>query len=365
MTSTRLPSINLRTSILGVFPLALWALLWLGIGKGTPESILQQRDLIGLANNIRSVAPIAARSIGLLIIFVRLWRRDPSGLRVIGPLGLVTVYGLVGIFSSFMSPNGMTSLYWTLIYLAVPITLLAIVWGPNPIDRLRPVINLTWIVIILATAALFTIALLELNLASVFTDPWKLLECKGAGWYDITSGRLRETGVGRYAAITALIAFAGLWQKNWRLLFIVIFVASSLLLLSTGARGSFLGFASGLAIICLAYRSKRMLAVGLISILVIVPLSLVTGVHKPFLDNCMLRGWVNLDKPKPGLPILVQNIPPIERSTQETSNKPLEDTIEKIVPVRASEVSENNVNTTPAPTLVPAESVTLSKNPSN
>jgi hypothetical protein len=240
-----------------------------------------------MASNFRSVLPFAAGYIGLVIIVARVWRRESPGFSFFSPLALITVYGLVGTVASLKSPDGQIAIYWSSIYLAVPIALWAAVWGPHSIDHLRRLVNVTWVVIILFAAALFTMAVLKLDLAGLLTDPSRLLECKAAGWFDFTSGRLRETGVGRYAAIAALVAFSGLWQRNWRYLWIVVFLASSLLLLSTGARGSFLGFAAGMTVILVAHRSKRTFAFGLVALGVIVSLFWVTGTFQTFLDKCI------------------------------------------------------------------------------
>ena len=315
MTLSRFRDIDLKPAVLVFFPLVLWGMVWLGLSSGLPGSFFNPGSIGGFVSNIRSILPLIAACVGLAVIVMRVWRYRAPGVSFISPLGLVAAYGLVGVLATIVSPDEKLALYWSAIYVAVPITLWAAVWGPTPLVHLQRLVNVTWAVVILITAILFTLAVFKLGLSSIFTDPSTFLECKAAGWFDFTSGRLRETGVGRYAAIAALIAFTSLWQRNLRWLWAIIFIASLALLLSTGARGSFLGFAAGILVVILAYRSKRTLVGGLIAVAVIVPVFWITGVHQTFLDNCIARNWVNLDTPAEDIPVLATVAPdttPIE-----------------------------------------------------
>ena len=94
-------------------------------------------------------------------------------------------------------------------------------------------------------AAMAVVAALYLDLVDRTLHPTQLLQCQQTRWFDLTDGRLRGTGVGRYAGIAGLIAVSGLWQDKWRPVWLVVFLTSLTLLLYSGARGSFGGFAAG------------------------------------------------------------------------------------------------------------------------
>ena len=53
----------------------------------------------------------------------------------------------------------------------------------------------------------------KLDFIDRILDPSQFLECRQTYWYDLTSGRIRGTGVGRYAAIAGLIALSGMWYR--------------------------------------------------------------------------------------------------------------------------------------------------------
>jgi hypothetical protein len=169
------------------------------------------------------------------------------------------------------------------------VVLWAAVWGQDSLERLGRLINSTWLVVILATALLFVAASLYLDLGERILHPSSFLECRPGHWYDLTGGRLRGTGVGRYAAIAGIVSISALWQRSWRPVWIVILVTSVLLLLFSGARGSFGGFAVGASLTFLLHGGKRGLLAGALAILIVVPLFWSTHSHETFLKNCLFR----------------------------------------------------------------------------
>ena len=133
------------------------------------------------------------------------------------------------------------------------------------------------------------IGLVYLNIWDALREPSKLLECNSGSWNDWTSGRLRDTGVGRYAAIATLLALSGLWQPRWRGAWAVVFIISVTLLLFTGARGSFAGFCLGAPLVILLHSGRKGFIAGAGAMVVLLPVFLVTGAHETFLDNCIFR----------------------------------------------------------------------------
>ena len=233
---------NLLWLLVILGPLALWAMILLGISGSPLRLILSSTDPLQVVLRLRSVLPIAAGSLAMVLLFTKLLRHQPREFRFFGPLAFAAAYGSVGIVASVFSPDGATALFWAALYLSVPLGLWAIVWRPQPLDHLRRIINVTWLVVILLALVFFTVALVYLDLGSIILEPSLWLQCplnaadRGVSWFGLTSGALRPTGVGRIAAVGALIALSGLWQRNWRLLSAAILFVCLMLLFTSGAR---------------------------------------------------------------------------------------------------------------------------------
>jgi len=98
------------------------------------------------------------------------------------------------------------------------------------------------------------------------------------------------------------VAIGGLSQGKWRAMWAVILVVSFILLLSTGARGSFVGFAAGAGLILFIlslHAKKRSLLIGLLIMIVLGSALWSTGAHNTFLDNCMRLGSLSVPKQSP------------------------------------------------------------------
>ena len=191
-------------------------MLWLSVSPGRTEDILHPGSPADLFNSLRSVFPFVAAYLAAMMIVFRIWRHHQRGFNLFSPLGLLAVYGLVGLVAALRSPDGSVAVRWALLYLSVPVVLWAITWGTDAAERLRRLLNYTWLALVLVALALFAVAVIYLSFFDVLSHPAQLLECTPVKWYDLTNGRLRETGVGRYAAIAAIIALSGLWQRSWR-----------------------------------------------------------------------------------------------------------------------------------------------------
>ena len=276
-----------------LFPLGLWAMLWLSISPGNLAAILNPGSPMAFAQGLRAAFPLTAAGAAAVIIGVKVVQRSHRKFGFSGPLTLATAYGLVGLAASLKSPDGSVALWWAALYLSVPVVLWGIVWGTDTLSQLQRIIDITWLAVVVASLALFIVAAHYLDLVDKILHPDLLLQCEQAQWYDLTGGRLRGTGVGRYAAIAGLIAISGLWQGRWRPIWLVVLLTSLTLLLYTGARGSFAGFAAGAFLILLTYlvyAGKRALLSALLAMLVLVSVLWSTGVHRGFLEMCVFRG---------------------------------------------------------------------------
>ena len=247
--------LSLRSPISLLLPAGLWALLLLSLQAGDLKEIIHPGSSTVFPPPLPPACPLAVGGAALVILLAtRPWQPQQARL-FFGPLGLTGAYGLVGLLAALRSPDGAVALYWAAAYLSVPLVLWAVVWGRDPADRLRLLINFNWLVIFLAVVAFLAWALLYRDLGSMVLNPSALLECPYRGfWYEPV---LRSTGVGRYAAIAAIIALSLLWQPRWRFLSGLLLLASLVLLFATGARGAILAFAAGASVVVTLRLGKR------------------------------------------------------------------------------------------------------------
>jgi len=267
-------------------------LLWAGIG-GEDRNV-RQLSHPGLEEvfirGIAAVLPFVAAFISGIFVVYKIFTRSPAYLSLWSPLGLTVAYGLVGIFSSFQSPNGWVSIYWSASYLAVPAVLLSVAWGQAGLERVGKWLMGTWAMLMFAAMVLFILAFLRLDFESSFSNPLTLWGCGDIGsWYVESSGGIRSTGVGRYAALAALLSVSGLWWRGWRIPAVIILVCSLTLLLSTGARTAIFGLIVAAPLVIVLYGGKKA-AIGMaLAAVVLIPLGLTTGFHKPF-SACLFHG---------------------------------------------------------------------------
>ena len=308
--------VSWRSSIILLAPMGLWGMLWLsiGTGEGNIKGIVAPDTPRQFIDGIRSVFPFAAAAAALAIIFFGIKGRRPPGVLFFGPMGLAAVYGAVGVISSIVSVDQPQALYWSLAYLSVPFVLWSLVWRREMVSYLGLLVDYTGTVVVLIVAALFIVSLANFDLGSSLLNPARLAECNSAipgDYARLTSGVLRSTGVGRYAAIGAIVAMAALWRSDRKALWGIVLLASLSLLIFSGARSAYLGFALAGPFTALAlWGEKVVVAVAVVAVLS-VPVFWATGIHQTFLDNCVFRQ-------APGAPS-TQTIP--AQPTQESDGK--------------------------------------------
>ena len=294
---------GLRPPVALLLPMALWVLLWAGLQSGAAEDIFKSGDPVDIIHRVRSTLPLWAGYLAVVLFVVRFYKQRSGSVSFFGPLGLVTVYGLAGLAASFLSPNGSVALYWAAAYLSVPLVLWGIVWDRDGLEIVHRIIKLNWLILILAALGLFIVALLYLDLGRIILTPSLWFDCslyrnyEGHSWFNLSSGVLRPTGLGRYAALAAILAMPGLWAGRSRLLWAVILLTALILLLTSGARGAFMGFAAAAVLIGLFYGGKKAVVWGALAIAVLVPIVWSTGVYGQFLDSCIFRS--NIIGPPP------------------------------------------------------------------
>jgi len=284
--------LRLGRAVVLLLPLGLWALLWLGLQPGNIQDVLEPGSPTQFLHGLRAAFPFEAAWLAVLVMLSKFSQRRTGNLFISSPLALAAVYGLVGVGAALLSPQGTVALYWAALYLTVPLILWATIWGPDSLGQVSRIVNFNWLIIGLAFAALFILGLLHLGLGESILKPSSLLQCERIGsGFTVTSGFVRSTGVGRYAAITGIIAISLLWRGNLQVVWGLILLASLALLLTTGARASMVGFAIAAPVVVLLLGGRKAILGGAIALAVFVPLVWTTGIHETFLQKCILKGW--------------------------------------------------------------------------
>jgi len=264
--------------ILGSFLwLCIWATYDTDISRlwtpGFPHSML---DLI---HGLRSLLPFLAL---VASIFVLIKKRSLSKKIFLTPLGLLSIFTAVGIFSSIFSNNHLMAFYWGALYGTVLIFLLAFIGNK---DLLKKVIKINWLiagVLALGLTAFFlvqpgVVKSLTYNFLICAQRPYEGLANIGAAVNTFDIAGTRPTGLGRYAGIIAIVALVGFFygrkkiKAAWGLSFVIFL---GILLFSKG-KTEILAFI--LAMIFVIWLAKKVnmfsviavCAVSLLSLLVI------------------------------------------------------------------------------------------------
>lgn len=246
--------------LLSVF---LWLLVW-----GTYNTDVYRFFLPGFPNNyfdlvhgFRSLLPFVAIIISFAI-FVKLWKNS----LLISPLGLFLLFTIVGIISSIFSENIMLSIYWGALYLVAIIVMIVVISSPYKKGISLIFYTNLFIAVFLSLFLVFIFLIkpgvFSLNTLRQFLEGFRPFE----GIAGITVNEemfgmsgTRPTGLGRYAAISAIMLFAYLWQKpNFKNIFYFItFPILTLVLIFSRARTSVIAFLCALFFIALfKVRSK-------------------------------------------------------------------------------------------------------------
>jgi len=267
-------------------------MLWISIAPGNISTLFDPESPTALIHSLRAVSPfIAAFFASVFILWQIYWRRE-KGFEFVSPLGLAVAYGLVGMVAISVSPDASVAFRWVALYLSVPLVLWSIAWQQDAFDKIFQILNITWICVTLGSLALFAVGLIYLDLFDVIKEPHLILECRSGNWHGFFNGGLRDTGVGRYAAIAALVSISVVFQRKWWPISITVLVLSVFLLVFTGARGAMAGFAVASVLTVLLYGGKKSVLYGSLTMVVLFPIIWGTGSHRVFYENCILSGQV-------------------------------------------------------------------------
>ncbi|MEN6310066.1 MAG: O-antigen ligase family protein, partial [Acidobacteriota bacterium] len=177
-----------------------------------------------------------------------------------GPLLALALYGLIGGFFFFLSPDPFLSLYWAALFLSA--------------------VFVAWVLVNQENSERQAMALMDVNTAIIvilvvfylFGPLWPILRgAPNPRLYHLPFGLGTQTanGVGRFAGVLALIALSRLRQAELlkRALWTGLFGVAVVTLAVSESRTAILGFVVGMALIVLANRKFGWLVVGVPGVL--------------------------------------------------------------------------------------------------
>jgi len=235
-----------QTTYTRVFLGIIWFLVWGAFSYSDPIHVFHSgfpESLFDLFNGIRAYVPFLALFISALLM---MGRKPYKIFKVNKPLAFLTLYAVMGLSSSLLSPRGGFSAYWGALYLSVPLTGWLLTGYGKSLEKAEVLLQTNWII------AFLFVVYLSLGPLRPYILGKPLPAYIFPGIF-----RMSQNGVGRYAGVAALVALSRLRQEmelrrriGWFLLF-----AISLNLLSLSqSRLALMGFAGGVAIILFSLR---------------------------------------------------------------------------------------------------------------
>ena len=266
---------------------ALCLLVWSGYNTTIYYCLdpLFPKGIINLVHGVRCFFPIFA---GLFAAAQLAQRWSVRKWLAFGPLGLLLLYAGIGFASSlFVLPEPIGGVYWVFQYVSVIIVVMAVASGPDAEAHLHRYISVNWgCCAVVCVGLLVGIPLLGGGAAThTLGSPLGVMAYGRIPGEVIGMVGTRNTGFGRFAAITILVGLAKLLhdRKDKKTLFIwtPLTVAAALALLLSQARTSWVAVVIAAAV--LVARAPTRWRVPLVMIgLLAVPLALLSGLGHAF-----------------------------------------------------------------------------------
>jgi O-antigen ligase len=232
----------------------LWTLVWAGtysdVSKFRWESLLLSPFSFALA--LRPFLPIVAFALSLVV----LGKSERVTLVLSrGPILALALYGVVGGFFFFLSPDPFLSVYWAALFFSAVFVAWTLVNQEDPERQARAMMDVNVAVI------------LVLVIFYLFGPLWPILRgAPNPRLYRLPFGLGIQTanGVGRFAGVLALVALSRLRQPEIvkRALWLSLFAVSVLSLALSESRTAILGFIAGSLLIVVANRKWSWLIAG-------------------------------------------------------------------------------------------------------
>ena len=242
----------------------LWGMLW--FGYNTSNAYIRSpgfpANTTELIHGVRAFFPIIAGWIAFLMVLSRAGRAMRW---IMGPLGLLLLYALIGFVSSIvLSIDPIDAVYWGANYLSIIMVMFALGTADDALPDVSKVLVFNWVV-----ATILTLILLGAlpfmgggggGDSDVYNEAVVRHSYNGGGMIMGMAGA-RNTGFGRYAAIAALAGLARL-RKGGRKMKIVwagIFVIATYALILSNGRTEVVSYIVSAFLVLYADKSKRVL----------------------------------------------------------------------------------------------------------
>ena len=261
--------------------LGLWLMVWAGYNANFWRVVVASFPLsfLDAFQGMRAFLPLLAMVLAIIFIAVKKYAM-PKGF-FLKPLGLFLLYSLVGIFSSIFSKDLSWALYWAAMYGAVVMVLVALSYGHSSLKKIASIISLNWFIAGFLSVALTAFFLIQPGITHSLTI--NFLFCAGRAYEGFggvsaavqTFGMpgTRPTGLGRYAAIMALVAFCRFLytpKKGLKIVWLAAFVLGLAILLFSKGKTEILVFVFSLAsILVIGKRLKWYLVILLAAIMMV------------------------------------------------------------------------------------------------
>lgn len=224
----------------------LWLMVWAGMYSDV-SAFRWERLLEGPVDfvlGLRPFMPLLA-AVACAVLLAKSGRVALSFTR--GPVLALSIYGLVGMFFFFLSPEPFVSLYWAALFLSAVFAAWALVNQEEPERQVRALMAVN-------------VALVAVIVLFYFSGPlWPILMgAPNPRLYRLPFGLGVQTanGVGRFAGILALVALSRIRHRelHWKIPWLALLAVSLASLALAESRTAILGFVGGLLLIVLANR---------------------------------------------------------------------------------------------------------------
>jgi len=188
----------------------------------------------GFIHVIRGFFPILAMILALLSVFVLKFRKIPIYKT---PLVFFFYFCFIGLFSSFISPEILTALYWGGLYLSPILVLWYVLNRTNPLDYLHRIIHINYVFLTILMLAFLPTAI-QKGISGWDTLPFGI-------------GDVNRNGIARYALIVIIFSFTRLiTQKGIKhYIYILLLLPALFIIAQAQSRSALFGFGVALVII--------------------------------------------------------------------------------------------------------------------
>jgi O-antigen ligase len=263
----------------------LWGFLWCNLNTGF-WNIHSPKDARELLDLIRSILPFAVLPAAAFLLL----RHGKLHLPRIAPSRLLMVYGAFAAFATIFSPVPMTSLEWSISFLATILAAWTFVDRGDSMESARQLLLVTWV-------ATFIVA------AIIGYQARNAVFSSAVSGYGIVEGELRglsrSSGVARWAAVPGLVCLVRAYHtRRPSLIAFYLFAAavSFYIVYRMQSRGAVFGAAAALLFVLLVSSRMRRYALPFAVVAFVVILLLdPSGTVSNHLNRYLQRGETRED----------------------------------------------------------------------